>query len=94
MSMPFPHAAAGSQRPPAQLLMELLQKLSQAKPPDGAPTYATGEIRTELLRQIVRASFAQDARGRRLRDAWRMVGEGLVLLLREFSDHAPAAEDR
>lgn len=94
MSGNAPHVQGGPQMPAAQLMAELLQRFSQMKQTAAAPTYATGELRTELLKEIVRASFAQDARGRRLRDAWRMVGNGLVLLLREFSDHAPTAEER
>lgn len=73
--------------------LDALRKMGQTKAPDGAPTYATGELRTELLKQILRASFAQDARGRRLREAWSLVGQGLTLLLREFSGQAPSAQD-
>ena len=73
--------------------MDLLQQFARAKSAAASPTYATGEVRMEPLRQILQATFAQDSRGRRLRDAWRMVGKGLVSLLREFADHAPSAED-
>lgn len=85
---------AGSQRPPGDVIMELLQQFSRARSAAAAPTYATGEVRVELLRQILKATFAEDSRGRRLRDAWSMVGMGLTTLLREFADHVPAPEDR
>lgn len=93
MPTPFPHAPGGSQRGQTATLLDLLRQLSDSKAPAAGPVFGTGEIRSELLKQIVRATFADDERGKRLREAWRMVGAGLTLLLREFADHATTTEE-
>lgn len=77
-------------KPSPALLLELLQKLAAMSAP-GAPTAQIPQNDpARFLRGVVRASFAQDARGRRLRDAWRVVGTGLLDVLRELS--APDAQ--
>lgn len=87
-----PGSTAEQRAPYAQLFSELMNKFAASRqaPPPAADRAA--EQRIEVVRQIVRATLAQDERGARLREAWRMVGLGLLAVLREMADQAPAQD--
>lgn len=82
----FRSAAPGaSQTPPGSLLGELISRFAAMRGAAPSTTQTPAGDPGKVFREILQASFAADARGRRLRDGWRQVGEGLLLILREFS---------
>lgn len=78
--------------PAGALLAELISRFSQAKPAPAAAPIGEATPQAQFLRQVIKASLAQDERGSRLREAWRMVGHGLLLILRELADQAPDSQ--
>lgn len=92
MSVDGPFVQRGAQAQGASILRELMQQFAVMKQPQPASADPASEKRVELLKEIVRMSFAQDARGARLREAWREVGHGLLAVLREMTDQAPDPE--
>ena len=69
---------------------ELLKKLLSGLLPNGATTPgappASSEALGHALQKIVRLSLSQDARGERLRAAWRRIGEGVRELLAALTE--------
>lgn len=92
--MPVPPKIAPKLSGGANLLQLLqlaaaMQGPAQVDPPaaaEGAPDPS------KFIREIVRASFSGDARGEKLRAAWRQIAAGALELVRVFSEEFPPEE--
>jgi hypothetical protein len=71
-------------------LLRLAAAMKGAAPQ--APTAEAGGANepSKLIRELVRASFASDERGEKLRAGWKLVGAGAIEILRAFSADEPA----
>lgn len=75
---------------------ELLKKLLSGLLPNGASPAVAPPVASEafakLVQKAVRLSMAQDARGEKMRGAWRKIGEGAKELLAALTE--PQSPDK
>lgn len=93
MSQPNPF---GPRAPFGVDLAGILQLAAALKGNGAIPAAAPAEPQGDparLVREVIRASFADDPRGARLRAAWKQIGAGAVELLQAFAEEeqAPSA---
>lgn len=91
MERPNSFGPAGSQLGELGKYLPLLQLLAQAKGTAPSGGEKEGTDPSKLVREIVRASFADDVRGAALREGWKQIGAGALVILRAFSaEETPA----
>lgn len=93
MQKPDLSALGGSQLADLAKLLPLLAAMKEKGQPASAAAPEGQADPSKLLREIVRASFADDARGEKLRAAWKLIGAGALEIMRTFTEAPPAEHE-